>query len=972
MIVEFRVLGPVETGSSGSAQPSPKQRELLAFLLVRAGEVLTADRIAEELWGESAGDVNPKTIQFHLSKLRDALEPDRPRGDTGTIIRTSNNGYVLDLESHWLDSRQFESLVRDARRVATSDPQAASRTLREAVSMWRGRALEGLDHLPFAQVEAKRLDELRVHAIDLRIRADLACGQHAELVSELESLTKQHPLREGLRASLMLALYRSGRRAESLRSYRDTHQTFADELGLEPSTDLRQLEQLIVQQDRSLALDRTDRAARTGNVPVERTSLLGRELELSDLTDLVKSTSMVTLTGAGGVGKTSLALAAARRLDGSFQDGIWLVELADVRDGREVVQHVASTLDIAGEPGESLSTTLVSTLAERQLLLILDNCEHLLDGAARLADELVSRSARVTVLATSREPLSVVGERVFPVACLDVAGTSSSAAQLFSERALEIGWKPTREDEAAISVLCERLDGLPLAIELAAARARSMNLTTMVDRLDDRFRVLTTRHRRDPRQGSMRAAVDWSYRLLTPPEQELFDRLSVFVGGFDLPAIEHAATELGLDAFDADDVFAALVDKSMVASNGGRFFQLETLRQYGAEQLEIAGRTNAGRNANLAWYAQFVVEAHCGLKTRDQTEWWSRVSADWANIRAAFKWAVEVGDAESALSITSHLGLWASLQQRHEVYDWATEAIRMQEAGSCSLYPTCVGVASMGAEARGDLDMARTLARRADTARTSNSNDLDQLIDMALSTLDIWDRETDLAVTRLQRQIDAAARIGDQMTQATWLSMKSWTLSLDDRHQRALISAAEARDLANRTGNPSAVSIALFAEGFAIGTSDRNRGIRLLNESIEIADAASARWVSNAAGRALSSALSGLGDHGLALDHIMTSLIAKRDEGAWTLVWNYLIYAAVALDGLGHQRTAATLVGAIETSVAPGGRRSERRMVSLRGGLVEVLGQEAVDKLAEEGRRLSVQEAVALTEEVADQVVSSR
>jgi predicted ATPase/DNA-binding SARP family transcriptional activator len=575
--MEFRILGPLEVddGTGPVRIPGAKERALLADLLVHAGRVVSADRLIDDLWGDQPPGNPANTLQGRVSALRRALGP------VAGVLVTRPPGYLLELDHEQVDAARFDRLVAEARRSAARDSPDAARQLDEALALWRGPALAEFADQPWAQAEAARLEELRLVAVELRAEVGLAAGRHSELVGELEALVAAHPHRERLRARLMLALYRSGRQADALRVYQETRAVLAEELGIDPSPELQRLHRGILTQDPSL-----DGAAAVPatppprNLPERLTSFVGRELELSEVGKLVEQHRLVTITGPGGAGKTSLAVELARQLGDGWPDGVWLVELAALRDPGLVPEAVIAALGIGEEPGVASGPLAapVERLAEfvrdKGLLLVLDNCEHLAGACAELVERLLRGAPGLKVLATSREVLGVPGEVRWPVPPLAVpedavaaeALAGFDAVRLFAERArmADPDFVLDADSGPAAAELCRRLDGMPLAIELAAARVRVLPTRELAARLHDRFRLLTGGARTaDPRQRTLRATVDWSWELLEEPDRRLFRRLAVFAGGWTLDAAEAVCAGDGVAADDVLDGMVRLVDRSL-------------------------------------------------------------------------------------------------------------------------------------------------------------------------------------------------------------------------------------------------------------------------------------------------------------------------------------------------------------------------------------------------------------------------
>jgi predicted ATPase/DNA-binding SARP family transcriptional activator len=709
--MEFGLLGDLTVTHDGRevAVRGAKQRALLAALLVRRGDVVPADVLADDVWGD-APPANPaNALQAQVSQLRKLLP--KP------VLVTRGAGYLLDVTAAHLDSGRVEEAVATARaELDAGAPAAAASRLRDALGLWRGPALAEFAYAEFARAEAARLEELRLAALETRLDADLKCGRHGEVVGELEGLCDAHPLREHLWALRMLALYRCGRQADALRAYADARTRLVEELGIEPGPELRRLEGMILQQDPALdpnggTTPRSAAAAATaatvataaatgtaegtrsgrGNLRARLTHFVGRAGEVERLHGLLAEHRLVTIVGPGGAGKTRLAVEVADALADSYADGAWLVELAPVVDADETAAAIAAALGVGdaatlrdGSTSGSISDSISRHLAGRALLVVVDNCEHVIDVAAALVDELLGRVPALRVLATSREALGVSGEVLLPLAPL----ATEAAVELFADRAQAVEPSFTLDVTTAATVteICERLDGLPLAIELAAARLRSLPLEQVAARLDDRFRLLTGGARTAlPRQQTLRAVVDWSHDLLFDDERRLFARLSVFPGGCTLAAAEEVCADARLPADDVVDLLARLVDKSLVVADrdagGVRYRQLQTLWQYARERLAESGEADGARDAHVAWYRSLAAGAEQGLRGATAPTWRDRLGHELDNLRAALDWAIERRDAPSAIAIAVGIAwFWFLRAEWQTAVRWLGDALAVAEA----------------------------------------------------------------------------------------------------------------------------------------------------------------------------------------------------------------------------------------------------------------------------------------------------
>jgi len=609
---EFRILGPVQAVRDGRELElgGPRRRALLALLLVAAGRVIPAERLADELWTGRPPPGAAGTLRVHVSRLRALLGPD-------AVLLARGGGYALAAEPGLLDAARFERLTGAGREALEGgDAAGAADRFAEALGLWRGRALADVAGVESLAREAVRLEEVRLHAAEGRIEADLALGRAAEVIGELEGLVGEYPVRERLWRLLVLGLYRAGRQADALAAYRRARDMLAAELGIEPGEELRALEQQVLRQE----VPAPPPMARH-NLPAVLTSFVGREKELAMLDKLLGEARLVTLTGPGGAGKTRLAVEFAAGAVERFGDGAWLASLAGIADAGLVPSVVMAALGVRQSGEVPVMEALIYRLRSAELLLVLDNCEHVLGGCAELAVTLLGRCPGLRVLATSREPLGVPGEAVYPVPPLPVppesagedAIATSAAVRLFVARSASAPAGPAglAAPVAVVARICRELDGLPLAIELAAARMNVLSADEVAARLADKFRFLG--HRRpvaDPRHQTLKAAIGWSYDLLSEQERQVFGELSVFAGGFTLAAM--AAVCCGGDQAAALDLVDQLAAKSLLvaepAAAGTRYRLLETIRQYAAGRLAEAGQTPAARQRHAETFLRLAEE----------------------------------------------------------------------------------------------------------------------------------------------------------------------------------------------------------------------------------------------------------------------------------------------------------------------------------------------------------------------------
>jgi predicted ATPase/DNA-binding SARP family transcriptional activator len=680
---QFSLLGPLTVAVDGAPLElgGQKRRALLAALLLRPDRVVSRDELIDAVWGEEPPDTARNTLQVYVSQLRKLL----PEG----LLETTPTGYRLAIDPATVDLVEFERLTQAGRSALTiGDAAGAAETLRRALDLWRGAVTD----LP--PTEVLRVDELRLTALEDRIDADLALGRHAQLVGELERLVAEQPLRERLRGQLMLALYRSGRQADALAVYQRARRTLVDELGIEPGESLRKLERAILEQDPALSIHPASTARR---IPTPPTPLLGREHELEALADTVRSepTRLLTLTGIGGIGKTRLALELVRRLAPEFQHGACVATLARLRDPSLVARAILEALELP-ETAKPPDEQLAAGLRDSELLLLVDNFEQVLPAAPSIA-RLLDAAPKLKLVVTSRAPLRIAAEREYAVPPL----ADEEAAELFISRAqaANANFDLSEQNASAVAELCARLEGLPLAIELAAARTKLLPPATLLARLTNRLAVLTGGRRDAPQhQQTLRMTFDWSYDLLEPDAQQLFARLGVFSGGWTLDAAETicAATLEGL---------GTLVDESLVRRRDERFSMLEIVREYALERL---GEHNDLQRKHLAYFVALAKEAETGLKGGDQAAWYARIEDELDNLRAALAFALETRDASSALRLVVGIRrFWQIHGHLSEGRDAIAAALALSPDEPSELRSQALNMAGILAGEQGDFDAAR-------------------------------------------------------------------------------------------------------------------------------------------------------------------------------------------------------------------------------------------------------------------------
>lgn len=943
---EFRLLGPLEVWRGGQQLPirGAKPRALLAILLLYADHVMSTDALIDALWGERPPARAANALQVHVSALRRTLASCRAGPEAHQLLITRPPGYLLRLGRHELDLVRFERLLGEARAAMAIDPATAAARFGEAIALWRGPALADFVYERFASAEAARLEEMRLAAREDWVECELARGNHAGVVGELERLVTEHPLRERPAGQLMLALYRCGQQGQASAIFQSTRSALGEQLGMEPGPSLRRLFQQILEQDPGLQLAQPEPAAGAvmagppararHNLPIELTSFIGRERELEEVCTLLEQRRLLTLTGAGGSGKTRLALRAARRALARYPDGTWLVELAPLSDPALVATAMAASVGIRAQAG-TLAEALTRSLRDSRVLIVLDNCEHLLDACAGLVHALLSNCERVRILATSRQPLGIASEATWPVPGLEfpsgVAAASPeevagcAAVRLFAERAdaARPGFTLGAGTAAAVAQICRRLDGIPLAIELAAARTRVLNPDDIVRRLDDRFGLLTGGARDAlPRQQTLQATIDWSHDLLSEAERVLFRRLSVFAGGWTLSDAERVCPGESLAVEDAFDALSELVAKSLVLADpsltgSARYGMLETLRAYAAQQLRVAGERELLGRRHLDHFLALAEAAHEQREATGLNAELDTILAHQDNIRAALGFARR-GDPLGILRLAGAVEqLWLAGNVT-EGRRWLAEALAIAPARAPERVRALNSAAGLAI-----LQQDHGSARR--------------LIDESIA----------LANELLDRSGEAAA----------WLWRGFLELNGDPPRSDA---ARRSVDMHEQVGDRVGICRSLVFLGGAL-TQRREtmtEGQDALRRALAIAQEIEDEWGEGFARIFLGWVEIALGNHDLAAAHLAGVVrIPALGPVRGTAI------EALGRLALGHDpRRAARLVGACASVREIGGGVPppwlKRRGQAVRAEAEQVLGPDATQQAWEEGRRMNTEQAI--------------
>ena len=649
-MLHISVLSPVAVERDGRRVPVPggKTSELLARLALEAGTCVRADRLVEDVWAEDALSTRRNTLQSKIAKLRRAF------GDPGIIV-SGSGGYTLAVERCDVDAL---AVLRDAATAAelldVGDDRGAAELSASALERFSGELLQGAGD--WAVPYRARLDEARMALMETKFAAGLRLGGAGEEIGELESAVATYPYQEGLWELLITALYRAGRQADALATYRRVHTLLAEELGLAPGPRLQELERRILVQDSALGIG--DRAARTledhataGNLPSLAVALVGRESEIAAVSDLLEGRRLVEIVGPGGIGKTAVAIATGRRLAqsvGRAPGGVWLARLEAATTADDVVDTVIAALHVTGgEPA------LLERLKASAAIMILDNCEHVLDAAAALAVRLLDAAPQLRILCTSQVSLDVDGEVMLELTPLALP----EAVELFSRRAVA-RHRDLPAGEAVLD-LCRSLDGLPLAIELAAARTKTLSIEEINRRLEDRFSVLSDpTSRRPERRRALKATIQWSYELLFPDDQRGLWALATFAGGAPLSAVESVLEALDVPASAAIDVVGRLASRSLViVDDDDRYRLLDSIRAFALDAMAQSGLTERALAAHAGWYADAAGASTPGVRSSRQADHLAFARAERANLDAALAWS-ETHDPLVAIRTVNGFG-WA-------------------------------------------------------------------------------------------------------------------------------------------------------------------------------------------------------------------------------------------------------------------------------------------------------------------------
>lgn len=908
--VELGVLGPLEVRLAGRpvAVHGERQRALLTSLLLRRGNVVPLDRLVDDVFSEQPPEEVRNALQTYVARLRQALGP------AAAIVVTRAPGYLLEVPAEAVDVERFTGLLLRAREAQTAATALA--LLEQALALWRGPAYVEFA-ASFARGEALRLQELWLGAREDHASLLLALGRPTEAAAALEPIVSQEPWRERGVELLVSALARAGRAGHALAAYRRYRQQLRDELGLDPSPRLQLLEEQVLRGE--LGSGKARRGSRQGRpLPVRATSFVGREQELAVIHRALVGGRLVTLVGPGGVGKTRLAHEAA-----AVEGWGWWVDLAPLVDPNGVPRALADALDLDIQPGTQLLDSLREWARGTGGLLVVDNCEHLLGAVAELAQELLAVSSALRLLATSRERLGVDGEQVFVVPPLGVPGpngedTHAPAVRLFCDRAraADADFAPRREVLMRVGEVCRALDGLPLAIELAAARIGTLTVDDLADRLDQRFELLRAERGGDARHHTLRAVVDWSFDLLTPEHQRLFLRLSVFASAFDIAAAESVVADDDLPPDRVADLLAGLADRSMLTRPGhtgvGRYRMLETLRAYAAARLP-SSEADRFRRAHADFMVDLAERAEPGLYGPDESAWAQRLETWLDDLRTAWGWARDAGEVDVAVRLVAALTRYGYWRLRSDILRWGAWA-----AVTVPSHPRLAVAQAAAAHAAwmdGRLEEACGLARQGlksagGPTAPAAAAPLEALGDAALLSGEL------ATAFEAYRGVAQLAAPGDLAGLAIATANQALVLSYAGDDQAACATASQAVTSARASANPTAIAMAQFAEGEALADLDPTAALAALEEAHQGAQGVGNRYI---AGTALTATVALRSRHGPpepALALFRDAIQHWRSSRNRGLIVTTLRNLVILLARTGRDQAAASLAATLEQRAA--------------------------------------------------------
>jgi predicted ATPase/DNA-binding SARP family transcriptional activator len=947
--VQIRLLGPVEVlGDNGEEHrlASSRQRLLLAGLAAHAGDVVTADALIELLWGDCLPSHPLAALQSQVSRLRSRLGPSVP-------IVMVGGGYRLEAAG-MVDAVRFRRLLDHARRE-TGDALAV---LEEALGLWRGTPMGGLD-APGLELVVTKLQEDHADAAERRVLALLELGRYGEAAAHAGELAAAAPFRERPVALQMEALARGGRHAEALRVYTAFGRSLAEELGLDPSSELADLHMRI--------LHASAGPASVSLPPAPATSLVGREDELAAGVGHLRSGRLVTLTGPGGVGKTRLALDLAYSLTDNYPGGTWFCDLSALQAGSAVDASVAGTLGVDPRAGEELTSRIVAFLRTRKVLIVLDNCEHVLANAARLVARMLEGAPAATILATSRERLSVPGEQRLPVEPLPVTGAgglTGAAVELYCQRARlanpAFEFAPVA---AHVAELCAALGGLPLAIEIAAARTATRAARDVLSQLRHHSGELSGEHERASRHRSLHAVVAWSCDLLTSAHREIFENAAVFVGSWNLAAAHAlAGTQASRDA--VADALDDLAEQSLVTvdttGSETRWALLEPVRAFAGSRLRSRSGSAQIHDRHAEFFVILAEASSLGLAGPDERSWADRLAAELANLRAAHRWLLDTGKAELSLRLASGCYRWAMAGAPIEVSAWAAQAADRFGGARDRNLAGALATAAVGTWRQGDSAGAITLASRGVTMGGGHLGPTRWALD-ALGDASIIAGRYEEAMEAFQAAIPLCEAADDALTLTNDAGGIAIALAYQGDAAEAIRRADAALKRVAYLANPSTIGWAHYFAGEVRLDSRPAEALPMLRRALAEAERAGNRLLAGVTLASLVTLEARIDDSPAALHRYAQLITYWQQTGAWTQLWIAIRSLVEALEQRGQPEPAAVLYGALTASAraSPLAGADATRLARVVSDLTTRLGSARFDALRTEGRAMGDDGALA-------------
>ena len=935
------VLGPIRVidGERDVTPTGSLQRRLLALLVLYRGRVVTVDSAIDVLWPSALPNDPAAALQNHLFRLRRGLPDD--------VIVSIADGYRLDPTRVDVDADRLASALGDPERANG----ASSAEFDEVLARWQGPAFPELGDLDAGRDEAFRLDELRCRASERHAEIRLAAGAIEGLAAELAALCNAQPLRERPRSLLMATLAATGRQAEALRVYDDFRRLIGAELGIEPSPELS------TQHEALLTGPAPPTRTAGSNLPIPTTTLVGRNALAHEVDGLVRQHRLVTLVGPGGVGKTRLLVETGHRFRAAQpHQAVVLCELATA-DGGSAVDVVAAALGIDGRPGSSPTDRIADVLRDREVLLLLDNCEHVLDPMGTFVEAVLTRCVNVRVVATSRERLRLAGEHVRVVPTLPWQTDDAPAIELFIERARAVvpGFDPTGRERATVAEVVRRLDGLPLAIELAAARLHTHDVDEVAAGLDrHRFALLESGYRTSNRHASLGAAVSWSYALLDDRLKETFANLSVFAGSFDA---SDAAAVCAADSAATTTALAQLVERSLLMRTAERrYVLLETLRAFGAERLALEDRHDTVSERHARHFVEWIEDADLWL-SKPGRPIIPTIDAEIPELRTAFAWLVDRGEIELSGRLVAGLLDYGILRLRPDVLGWSERVIEVDPDGQSPLAARVLVASAYAAWMAGDVAETRRRSIRALLVADRVGGAVPAEVPTIRGSVALFEGDLDESVTWYQRGIDAA---GESDLQQRLMASTSQLLALGYAGDPSVGELAELA-LASVAGHETPyAAYTWYCAGEAMLATDVELARARFTRALELAELTNTSFVIGVAGASKASVDARTGDPEAAAADYRRLIMHWRRAGMWSTQWTMLRSIAGLLDRLGRHDDAAVLEGAVRASAS--GHRifgaDEVALNELSGRLRSALGDGAYEAARRRGEVLDGDAAV--------------